>query len=363
MSTGAVTRAIAATAPKNGATRPAWVIWCSTGLLALSAGVLCCAVVVGAYNIRYSYYRIGEITQSGPDGAAPPAVASESMAPEWVRPFLQDLSVVSPSLVAFTAACMVVAAAALAWFPVSAGRMTSVHFPFPASYKTYYVQLGLLGTIVGFVIAFSDVDPRAERQALVLIDALGTALWSTLTAILLAYGVCPVVEVVYQRLRQPTMLVPTDTRSALELLRQRTVDAAQSLGALTESASALSVELSVQQLQSRIAGLEETLGALGAQVDALQRTARDLTDYRREIEDGARATEAWAAATEEKLSQLDGQLSDVTRSVTAIAATADDLKLSAARLQEEDIPTQAERVDVLERRLDTIVKMLKNALE
>lgn len=361
MSTGVVTHTIAAAA-KNAPARPAWVPWLCAGFLVFSAVILCYAVIVGSYNIRYSYHRIAEITQSDADGSAAFTVAAESMAPEWVRPFLQDLSVVSPSLVAFTAACMLIAAFSLVWFPASTGRMSSAHFPFPASYKTYYIQFGLLGTIVGFVIAFSDVDLRAERQALVLTDALGTALWSTLTAILLAYGICPVIEVVYQRLRRPAIPVPADTRSALEVLRQRTVDAAHSLGILTESANALGLELGVHQLSSRVAGLEQQLAVLGSRVDELRQATGELTDYRREIEDGARASEAWVEATEGKLSRFGEQLRDVNRLLTTLAATTDDLKLSAVRLQEEDMPTQSERVDALERRLDAIVKTLKSAL-
>lgn len=89
------------------------------------------------------------------------------------------------------------------------------HFPFWPTYKTLFVQLGLLGTLFAFIIAFGEAEsfvdlPAQANQATaasivagadvssvsassVLLSALGTALWSTFSAIFLAFIVCPFV--------------------------------------------------------------------------------------------------------------------------------------------------------------------------
>ena len=349
---------------QNGPERSAWVLWVSSALLILSAAALCASLVIGTYNVRYSFHRISEITLGDAATAGAPGRISAILSiPQWVRPFMQDLSLVTPGLVVFTSSCMVLSAILLIWFPTSAVRLSSIHFPFPPGYKTYYVQLGLLGTIIGFVIAFSDIELGAERQAMVLVEALGTALWSTLTAILLAYGVCPLVELVYQRLRRPRARVAIDTRSALEVLRQRTVNAADSLATLSDSANALSGELTVRSLHGRIGRIEDALAHVAEGLEHLGKMARELKDHQEETECHARMNESWVETTEQRLTRLDEHVQDIGRSLSSLAATVDDLGASAARLQEEDIPTQSERVDALEQRVITLVKTLKTSLE
>jgi biopolymer transport protein ExbB/TolQ len=345
-----------------GAVRPAWVRWSSLGLAIFSAAILCAAVVIGSYNVRYSYHRISDIVQRDETAAAQLGGRAD-LVPEWVAPFMQDLSVVSPGLVAFTAACMLFSALLLIRFPAATPRIETVHFPFPVTYKTYYVQMGLLGTIIGFVIAFSEIDLGAERQTLVLIEALGTALWSTLTALLLAYGVCPVVELLYQRLRAPAGRARTDTRSALDVLRQRTVDAAQSLAMLTDSANAVSGELDLHHLENRIGRIEGKLSAIGESLAELTGTTRELREYREEMEGNARMVESFADTTEQRLSQLDEQLRRLEQSVATVVSAAEELKMASERLQEEDLPALGERLDTLERRVSAIVKTFKDVPE
>jgi hypothetical protein len=364
VSTGTAAQTLTTAATKNGPLRPAWVFWVSSGLLAVSVVALCTSIIVATYNVRYSYARISTIMHAGPEAATEPEATLAAIGvPGWVSPFLQDLSVVSPSLVAFTCLCMVVGAALLIWFPMAAIRMSSVHFPFPGSYKTYFIQLGLLGTIIGFVIAFSDVDPRAEGQSLVLVEALGTALWSTLTAILLAYGACPVVEMLYQRIRRPGLVAAPDTRSALQILRERTVDAADSLASLQESARALGQELSVHHLERRVGRLEDNLSQAADHMEELTRTARALRDRQEELDHGTRTTESWIGMADERLGRIEAQIGELGQTVGNIVSAVEELRSWAARLQEEDIPTQSERLGALEQRLNAIVHALKQTLE
>lgn len=65
------------------------------------------------------------------------------------------------------------------------------HFPFWPKYVILYVQLGLLGTLFGLIIAFRDISPDQTENTQFILMALGTALWSTFSAIFLAYVLCP----------------------------------------------------------------------------------------------------------------------------------------------------------------------------
>jgi len=336
----------------NAPLRPTWVRWLASGALVFSTTLFLAALVVALYNVRYSYHRIWQLTSGDADEASDIIALA---IPAWVSPFLQDLSVISPGLVVFTSACMAFSALLLLWFPASAQRFPSPHFPFPPSYKLYYIQLGLLGTMIGFVIAFSDIDLSAERQSVVLVEALGTALWSTLTAILLAYGVCPIVEMVYQRLKRPGALVATDTRSALETLRQRTVDAATSLTILTDSASALGAELSTRHIENRVGRLEDTLSRVADQLAQLAAVTQRLSTTPEDLAHQARTADARAAATDDRLASLHAQLGELGDTLTGIAASVEDLRSAA-------VP-QREKVDALEGRLTTIVQTLKKAVE
>lgn len=336
----------------NAPLRPAWVRWLASGALVFSTALFLVALVVAIYNVRYSYHRIWQLTAGDP-GAADDLTALAI--PGWVSPFLQDLSVISPGLVVFTSACMAFSALLLLWFPTSAQRFPSPHFPFPPSYKMYYIQLGLLGTMIGFVIAFSDIDLSAERQSLVLVEALGTALWSTLTAILLAYGVCPIVEMVYWRLRQPGALVATDTRSALETLRQRTVDAASSLTILTDSASALGAELSTRHLENRVGRLEDSLSQVADQLAQLTQGTQRLSTTQEDLAHQARTADARATTAEDRVASLHAQLGALGDTLTGIATSVEELRSTAV--------LQREKVGALEGRLTTIVQTLKKAVE
>lgn len=345
--------------------RPAWVTASAGALLALSTVVFLLSLAVGFYNVRYSAIRISEIGAE-PTGAVAETSTREFPAtfPEWVHPYLQDLSVVSPALVAFTAASMILGSVWLLWFPAAVARASSIHFPFPDSYKTYYIQFGLLGTIVGFVIAFSDIDLGAERQTLVLIEALGTALWSTLTALLLSYGVCPLFELAYRRLRDPlARRHPSDTRSALELLRQRTSDAAESLTTLRRTADAMSAELNLHQLESRVGRVEGSLSQIVDDLTRLTKAVRGIETGQEEIANRARSLAGRADRTDAHLGDVDRRLDEISRSLGALTGTAEDLGRQITQLRERDLVDHTERLDEAERRLDTIVRALKNVAE
>lgn len=230
------------------------------------------AVVVTYHNVLYSVDRVALLL--GMDNPGP-----WSPTPDWVRPFLQDLSVVSPALVSFTLLCLASGTVLLIRARgVEDAAGAGGHFPFPEPYRSYYVQMGLIGTIIGFVIAFSNIDPALEGQAEVLLAALGTALWSTLTAIILAYVICPLMEILFRGwLRGRTGVDPDqDPISAIDDLRLRTLLASESLDRFAQSVSSLSAEMDNLQLRQRLDKLEQRVTGLLGELDELKNRTSSL---------------------------------------------------------------------------------------
>lgn len=260
-----------------------WIVYGVGVLIAAgSAWVGALAGRVSWYNIKYSLHEIGKI-RNGPTDELPGI-------PEQFLPLMLDLSVVSPALVTFTTACMFVGSIVV----ISPGLLptTSRCFPFPGSYRGRFVQLGLLGTIVGFVIAFSSIkagsseNPYSIQQSKIMLDALGTALWSTLTALILAYVFGPLLEAfmkLLMRLRGATM--GTDSPSALERLRESGVQAAASLGELADKAKELGAELDLQKVGLVMTEVQGTLRELSTQTTKLKLKLEEANQRIGELEE------------------------------------------------------------------------------
>lgn len=263
-------------------------------LLIGSLGLCGTATVVVYYNMIYSRDQITRMLRhQEPKGSL--ALPNADPVPAWVMPYMVDLSVVTPGLIVFTAACMAYGAALLLRSSVPVAKLTGRRFPFPSAYRTHYVQMGLLGTLIGFVIAFANPDLAAERQADVLLAALGTALWSSLMAIALAYLVCPVVEGLYQQLGRlrTGVLITADTSSAVNELRGHTMAAAAALNSLTGSVKALDLEMGIQQLGVRLTALEAKLHTVSDDVSRIKSEVGDVSRTIRSLESRLAVVEAW----------------------------------------------------------------------
>lgn len=308
-----------------------------------SSGLTVATAIIVYHNLRYSYARVLDILGGAANVAADGSFDLTPVAvPAWVSPFMQDLSVVSPALVLFTSVRMLVAALLLLQAPERIRRWGHLHFPFPDPYKVYFIQMGLLGTIVGFVLAFAEVDPQSERQSIILLEALGTALWSTLTAIVLAYVFCPVVEGLYARTRNLLLgAAPRDTRSALDALRERTSAAASELDALAGATRSLAAEsralgdeLRDRRLDSRVAQLENTLSEIARQLEEIREGQHRLRDQQVGFAADSRALTARLDADEKAMERhSDGlaKLDAATASlVTSVADLVDEAKRSRA---------------------------------
>lgn len=294
------------------------------------------SVVVTYHNVLYSVDRIALLLGLDAPGS--------TQIPAWVQPLLQDLSVVSPALVSFTLLSMAIATVFLlrsrdAESAASAGG----HFPFPEPYRSYYVQMGLIGTIIGFVIAFSNIDPALEGQAEVLLAALGTALWSTLTAITLAYVVCPLVEQLFHAwLVGRTGFDPSpDPASAIDDLRLRTLMASESLDHFARSVSSLSSEMDHLQLRQRLDKLEQNVQTLLMELDGLK-------NHNSALQQGNQATNRRLTGIEDRSEDLDRHLEQLSQRFGR---------------QERIAEQRDQRLDALERSVTRLLEQLRRGLE
>lgn len=157
-----------------------------------------------------------------------------SLVSAWSRPLMVDLTLGAPALFGFMGVCM----AYNAWLLLaSKAEINADTFPFPRRYRTYYVQHGPLGTVVGFVIGFANLDVRNDQAPIVMLAALSAALWSTLMAIALAYFFCPIVESIFQK-TLVTVDRHTQVNDPLDALDRAAAQAADALSQLSMAAAA-----------------------------------------------------------------------------------------------------------------------------
>jgi hypothetical protein len=122
--------------------------------------------------------------------------------PDWFRHWLFPLYGIDVSTVtAFLAWQFMFWVCRGMWY-VANGRITpafSQTFPFPRNFANTWVQLGLIGTIWGFLLLGFGLHSRTglrESEAIIslLVQAFGTALLSTFAGVVLAYVAAPLVR-------------------------------------------------------------------------------------------------------------------------------------------------------------------------
>lgn len=200
-----------------------------------------------------------------------------------------DISTVTTVVFMITALC-------LTWgiWMIYRGKFESLtterteHFPFWRTYKTTYVELGLLGTLFGFIIAFSRTSASASLSDVErLLQALGTALWSTFAAIFMAFIICPLLEKPFNSIKnkRDTISVIDDVNkmgTAFAILSTEASHAGTALRTLTEEVQTfesnqnviLKLSLVQEQLNSvngRIKQIEENIGDVKKNADDIRR--------------------------------------------------------------------------------------------
>jgi hypothetical protein len=183
-----------------------------------------------------------------------------------------DLSTVTTLVLFITAAC-----ATSACWRLSSGEKSrwtgGESFPFWAGFQSSFVQLGLLGTIFGFIVAFHS--NRAELEGydpMIIYSALGTSLYSTFFATVLAYVVAPAFLMPAFRMLRDRVLEPREhgqqggLAGAMAQLSERVVEADGALAQLSDQAASACEALA--RLEERKE--EEDLKAMRCAVDSLR---------------------------------------------------------------------------------------------
>lgn len=251
----------------------------ATAYLAMCLGVaaLVWGVIITVIQLFYTIHYLQAI-------AAKQDVNSVMrLIPAWSRPYMVDLALVAPGLVSFTAACVIYGA----WRALSPNAMfrSPETFPFPRRYRTYYIQHGLLGTVIGFVIGFWRLDVKSEQATTILLAALSAALWSTLTAIALAYFLCPIIEAVLQRCLLPAAYRPDADDSFLTLDKYAS-DAAEALARFTNAVESADATLTLRAVNEQLFEARRDLMALLQRADAADAHHRQLDEALKKCQSG-----------------------------------------------------------------------------
>jgi hypothetical protein len=142
---------------------------------------------------------------------------------------------------------------------LNAARVWTLSFPFPQGFKTLLIQLGLLGTIFAFIIAFnrlavsSPQEQHAHDQA-ILIVPLGAALWSSFAGVGFAFIVVPGIQKIF---RSVLGVKPAREDGAHEI-----ANLSNTLASFGTTAGATTQAL--EQLGERASAINQILANIGA---------------------------------------------------------------------------------------------------
>jgi septal ring factor EnvC (AmiA/AmiB activator) len=109
-----------------------------------------------------------------------------------------DLSAVTPFLLFLFFYCTSTGILKLLLKPAKTQNTIPEHYPFPKNYGTTWIQLGFIGTLWAFFLIGLRMARIRNVGGVELVDiltkAFGTAIISTLTAVVLVYLFCPIVK-------------------------------------------------------------------------------------------------------------------------------------------------------------------------
>lgn len=151
-----------------------------------------------------------------------------------------------------------------------------LHFPFPRNHKTHWVQLGLLGTIWGFLIIGFQMEENKEntQEAInILIQAFGTALLSTFTAVILAYICAPLAIQGIRKFLDNTVMQQNELP-----WRKTTVSAIDQV-----SSSLIAFGKKVKSASEEIDGFVNALGTIKEQIQTLPDVVNQISNIQKNI--------------------------------------------------------------------------------
>jgi len=167
------------------------------------------------------------------------------------------------------------------------------NFPFWRGYKIVYTQFGLLGTLWGFIIALKQTTAATPES---LLGALGTSLWSSFSAIGLAFIICPLIEKGVQRLIPPDEIgqdgvvlddINSITQAFNHLFKQITnvTAALEQFEKITELFEVVQNALrQLDSLQNKLGTLEVSVGERLKENEELKRRVSQLSTNNEDLE-------------------------------------------------------------------------------
>ncbi len=318
-------------------------------LLALAPPAIC--LIITAYwwlwNVRYAVHQLFKYDLFG-SVAIPPYLVGV------------DFSTVTTLVPLMTSYLTLVGAVRCVKAGSAKAGLWRPHFPYSRPFKTLLVQLGLIGTIVGFIVAFRDlgqVSGPAGYDPKLLVSPLSTALWSTLAGVGFAFLVLPLIEGFFRwamgsRKTEAQGDVQRLT-DAFDGLEQRLSIACDAIGRVNTQLALLEKSLTavtsspvpelVRQLIERADLLTTKIAELAPAAQSLaapeyQRTLRTLAQG---LKDASTANTTLTRV----YSGLDTDISTLTRALTAVNASLGALQatqeqLTQAVIQSGQIPVK-----------------------
>ncbi len=215
--------------------------------------------------------------------------------------------------------------------------------PFPRSYEATWVQLGLIGTIWGFILIGWNLR-SIERDAVsdvilqILLNAFGTALLSTFTGVVLAFVAAPPVIAWWNWLHDLEDPDPDLNVAVGRLTRQmsalgdRSNELSEKLRETQDDVKTVTSELAgaISSLAEGIASVEEAVRSLKLELP-LGKIA-EIQQTWASIKESAQRLETHAMSTAKNVADLAKPISDVRSSVDGVKSSVDQVNSETNRV-------------------------------
>lgn len=254
-------------------------------------------------------------------------------------------------------------------FAVALGRWKSAlssTFPFRSNAVVHWVQLGLVGTLFGFLLLGFGLremqSKNMEETISLLVAAFGTALLSTFTGVVLAYIAAPPVQRLFARCFTVSSDERTEQESSLEFVdwMNKMVASLQGLnqvieanrGALIESLEAVTqkVEESAQSIERCFNAPE---GAMTNLADVAERTRAGVT---RALSDLKTAVDNTRIA----VGRTTNAIQEIKPGIEGAQARAESTKVELVTSINESIDEVAGRIDAAAGKIESLESILAN---
>jgi hypothetical protein len=239
---------------------------------------LCAVFVTGIWLILNIIYAVKYIWGIDPSHLA------------GFAPYISQVDISAANTIIFFFTAWFIYRGVVLYDSVCKGKLTAASvwtstFPFPSGFKTLLIQLGLLGTIFAFIIAFNRLSTSSPQQRhvydqAILIVPLGAALWSSFAGVGFAFIVIPPIQKIFTRLLGVKPQRETNTHeianlsNTLAFFGTTTGATTQALQHMLERTSA------INQLLSNFAGSEvrQIVNELVAGVSALVKVMAGIAE-------------------------------------------------------------------------------------